>query len=246
MHPSTRPTLVVFTLGPRAESSRHPLVPGKLRSAEVDLRRACFEAALDAGRSAGCVLEVCSPKPPRHLGGAVWRPQGGGSFEARLGRALEAARGGPAAIVGTDVPGLDAGHVRRALELLEEDPDRVVLGPSPDGGIYLLAAARPVAQHLSAVPWQSRRTLAALHHALETAGRPVAMLEPLADLDRPADLECWLAGPSRPATLHPSTRALRRLLAVYRRPVEAPRRDPGTLCPRPLPSPRGPPSVLAV
>lgn len=211
------PTLLVFTLGPGAESARRGLLPGQLRGVEAEVWRGCLSAALEAGRAAGCELEVCSPAPldlpedVRHV------PQVGDGFGARLERAMARPFASPLLVVGTDVPGLAARHLARALTLLAEDPDRVVLGPSPDGGLYLLAASRPIAGLANATRWCRRDTLRGLVRALRAAGRPLVLLESLADLDRRADLETWAAG--RDERWQGLIRLLRRVLSGLRRPA---------------------------
>ena len=211
------PTLLVFTLGPGVESARRGLLPGPLRGVETEVWRDCLSAALEAGRAAGCELEVCSPAPLDLPEDARHVPQVGEGFGARLERAMLRPFSGPLLVVGTDVPGLAARHLAQALSLLAEDPDRVVLGPSPDGGLYLLAASRPIAGLASATRWCRRDTLRGLVRALRAAGRPVVLLEPLADLDRRADLEIWAA--QRNARWQGLIRLLRRLLSVLRRPA---------------------------
>jgi 2-phospho-L-lactate guanylyltransferase (CobY/MobA/RfbA family) len=196
MRETSIPTLLVFTLGAARERARRALVPGSLQELEIGLREGCLDAALAAGRECGCRLEVCSPAPLLLPADATNVPQTGSGFGPRLERAMLDAFGrgaGPLIVVGTDVPGLAPRHLERTAALLDEDADRVVLGPSPDGGFYLLAARRPVAGLATSVRWCGSETLRDLLGALRAAGRPVALLEPLADLDRPADLERWLA-----------------------------------------------------
>jgi len=230
MHrPHPQPTLLVFTLGADAEARRRRLLPERCRDAEVALRHTCLERVLAMGRRAGCRLEVSSPRPPETLGVELGRevdhrPQEEGSFGARLDHALSdclARHDGPVVVVGTDVPGLAARHLEEALARLGDDPDRVVIGPSPDGGFYLLAAHRPIEGLDSAVSWCCAATLETLLDTLAAAGRPVTLLEPLIDLDRPADLERWLA--DRDGAPDPGWQAvlavLRRLLAALRRPL---------------------------
>jgi hypothetical protein len=81
------------------------------------------------------------------------------------------------------------------------------------------------------VPWRRRRTLAALTRELERAGFAVHRLDPLADLDRPADLDGWLAAHRRDAgsALDRLAAALDRLLAALRRPFV----PPSAAAPRP-------------
>ncbi|HEY2291065.1 MAG TPA: DUF2064 domain-containing protein [Thermoanaerobaculia bacterium] len=222
MRQTPNPTLLVFTLGAARESARRSLVPGELRGLEIGLREGCLAAALDAGRGCGCRLEVSSsarlalPPEVSHV------PQPGADFGDRLARAMDAAfaRGaGPLLVVGTDVPGLSAEPLREALDLLADEPNRVVLGPSPDGGLYLLAACRPIAGLATAVRWCGRAALGDLLRHLEAAGRPVVLLTPLADLDRPSDLDGWISRAGADARWRGLARLLRQALAGRRRPL---------------------------
>jgi len=241
-------TLLIFTLGAKAESRRRRLLPERWQEMEVDLRNACWEAAVAAGRESGCRIEVSCPHDLDLEADVRLSTQSTGSFGSRLDQAFSDClerHGGPVVVVGTDVPGLTPAHIRQALDRLAEEPERVVLGPSPDGGFYLLAAARPIEGLASTVSWCCRSTLATLLRSLAAAGRSVVLLEPLRDLDRPADLERWLAAPpdERPgwsALLTP----LRLLLAARRRPSLDPGRPRrlGGFCPA-MPA-RGPPTFL--
>lgn len=218
---SARPTLIVFTLGPEAEARRHPLLPERLRAEETLLRRTCLENVVSVGRFAGCRVELSSPTPLDLKGYDAWSPQRGSDFGERLVNALGSAfaHGGPALIVGADVPGLDACHISAAVAGISEDADRVVVGPSPDGGFYLLASARPLDDVLAEVRWCGGDTRRSLLAALERGGRRVVLLEPLADLDTPADLERWVAsGPVPVVELARRRAALHELLSLRRRP----------------------------
>jgi 2-phospho-L-lactate guanylyltransferase (CobY/MobA/RfbA family) len=234
------PTLLVFTLGPAGESARRSLLPEALKGMELGLRQTCLETALEAGRACGCRLEVCAPERPVLPEGTGWVPQAGAGFGERLEGAIAGAfararrPGAPVLVVGTDVPGLAERHLRSALASLAEDARRVVLGPSPDGGFYLLAAARPLPP-LSSVRWCRRDTLRQLRRALERAGRQVVLVEPLADLDRPADLEAWLARERQEGESWAIlSTLLRRALADRRRPrlLPEPPEPPPPVAPR--------------
>jgi uncharacterized protein len=189
-----RPTLLVFSRGASAESARRRLLPGRLRHLEDETHRELLEAALEAGRDAGCALAISSPRPLcrpaiEHL------PQRGADFGTRLESAVDLAfaRGPELLLVAAaDVPGLTAEHIGQAVALLRENPERVVLGPSPDGGLYLIAMARPLPGLAVAARWCRRSTRRDLERSLRLAGREVVRLAPLCDLDRPADLAGWL------------------------------------------------------
>jgi hypothetical protein len=152
--------------------------------------------------------------------------QSGSDFGERLAAAIAAAVGAsPLLVVGSDVPGLTAEPLRQALAELAADPRRVVLGPSPDGGLYLLAAAAPLPD-LTAVPWRRSDTLNELSARLVASGREVVLLAPLPDLDRRTDLDRLLA--SSAALPHPWRTFLRRLreaLAFLTRPLVPSRLD---------------------
>ncbi len=186
---SGAPTLLVFTLGPRGEARRRSLLPAAFAEVEQQLHRRCLDAALGAGTEAGCRVVLAAPTPLDLSAEVATLLQPEGPFGTRLAAAIDELEGGPLVVVGTDVPGLTGAAVRRALDLLAEDPAQAVVGPSPDGGFYLLAVARPVAHLLDTVRWCGRHTRADLERALRAAGFQVRRLAPLADLDRRGDLE---------------------------------------------------------
>jgi len=221
---SAVPALLVFTLGESHESRRRRLLPASWSALEQRLHRACLETALDAGRAAGCRLQVSSPVDCGLPTDVAHRPQQGRSFGTRLRHALGeafAATQGPVALVGSDVPGLSAGHLRRSFELLEKNPEQVVIGPSPDGGFYLLASAKPLDEALAEVRWCCRDTLHSLRRALERRGRPVVLLPVLGDLDHRIDLEQWLAAHHRDkGPWHRLVTMLSTLLLLLCRPLE--------------------------
>ena len=83
----------------------------------------------------------------------------------------------------------------------------VAVGPSSDGGFYLLALRRSQAGLFSSVPWSSSKTLQVLKRRMGECALSFAKLEPLFDVDTPNDLftlqQHLLTNPS----LAPATRA---------------------------------------
>jgi uncharacterized protein len=238
-----RPTLLVFTRGPGAEVRRRRLLPGRHSEAERALYEACLGAALSAGREAGCRLVVSSPVDLALPADVERFEQRGRTFGERLAAALESAGPGPVVVVGADVPDLTARPIERALAELAADPNRAVVGPSPDGGFYLLAVARPLAGLLGRVRFGRKDTAASLEQSLAAAGFSVSRLaHRLTDLDHAADLSGWLARPGATDSWLTQLRgALRELLAALARPESEPDRRVPRLVLASSAAPRGPP-----
>lgn len=113
--------------------------------------------------------------------------QGAGDLGTRMARALAAAPSGPALLVGTDVPGLDATRVWRAFRALGRAD--AVFGPASDGGYWLIGLARRRARgvRLEGVRWSSAHALADTLAALPR-GWSVEIVDVLDDVDDAAAL----------------------------------------------------------
>ena len=86
--------------------------------------------------------------------------QGEGDLGRRMVRALRAAGPRPAVVVGCDIPGMTAAHVRAAFVLLGQSP--FVLGAASDGGYWLIGARHPGqlrTDMLDGVRWSSPHAL---------------------------------------------------------------------------------------
>ena len=217
-----RPTLLIFTRGVERETRRRRLLPTRLAPLERILHRRCLASALAAGQEAGCEITISSPAPVADALGCRRLPQEGDSFGCRLRAAMATTyrqAAGPVVVVGTDVPSLGSHHLRAALSKLEMSPSSVVIGPSQDGGFYLLASNRSLDELLAGVSWNRRETLRSLLSALAGAGIEVSLLEPLVDLDRPQDLTFWVNHGSRAEIWRALVGLLRWALAVLARPT---------------------------
>lgn len=215
--PPRRLPVLVFAKPPRAGEAKTRLAEGIGRLAAAGLARAFFQdtwAAVSSRTWAEPILATTDPDAPewRELRVRGAWPQGDGDLGARLertlGRALESA---PAAlVVGTDSPGLPGellDDARRALETAH-----AVLGPSDDGGFYLLGLSRTVEDLLEGLPWSSEETFEMTKSRLAERGLSVHVLPPFFDVDRPADLEPLRRRLARGEIRAPATaRALARL-----------------------------------
>jgi rSAM/selenodomain-associated transferase 1 len=108
----------------------------------------------------------------------------GDRMEHALRRALERRR--RAFVVGADVPGLPPRVLEAARTALEHHP--AVLGPTPDGGFYLLGLDRCEPGLLAGLPWSRTETLARTEERLRERGRAAALVEEWSDVDVPEDL----------------------------------------------------------
>ncbi|MCI0570231.1 MAG: TIGR04282 family arsenosugar biosynthesis glycosyltransferase [Myxococcaceae bacterium] len=187
------PLLCVFAKAP---------VPGRVKTRLArhlgDVRAAALARAflLDTWSGLGCLGGVervlaldGAPDllPPELCGAEVWpQPEGhlGRRLEEVLARAL--GRSDRAVALGADTPGLPPRLLEETLLALERAD--AVLGPSADGGFYLLGLRRPCTGLLEDVPWSTAQTLACTRRRLEEGGLHVVTVSPWFDVDEPADL----------------------------------------------------------
>ena len=92
----------------------------------------------------------------------------------------------PILIVGTDIPTLQPSHLTGALERLRDHT--VCLGPSRDGGYYLIGAHDAHPCLFEGVPWGTASVLRATTERAKAAGLPVALLDTCSDIDTVEDL----------------------------------------------------------
>jgi hypothetical protein len=137
-------------------------------------------SVLAAAESGSFPLDVPSER--------VWLQQSGDlgwRIEGILRRGLQAA---PAAIaLGADSPLLTAGHLDEAIECLNRKD--AVLGPSDDGGFYLLGVHDCPSGVLADLPWSNEETYRGTAQRLKARGMRVGTIRSLFDVDTFADLE---------------------------------------------------------
>jgi uncharacterized protein len=134
--------------------------------------------------------EDARPEIERWLPGEALAAQQGADLGERMSRAFAFAfaAGAPrVAIVGTDVPAAGREHVMEALRSLDDHD--VVLGPTHDGGYYLIALDRPRPALFPSIPWSTPSVLPATAERAGVLGLSVRMLDPLRDIDTVADLK---------------------------------------------------------
>jgi uncharacterized protein len=129
-------------------------------------------------------------------------PQNGDGIAGRLADAAARvfARGhGPLMVIWPDLPRLRSEHAYGALDDLRSGCD-VVLGPAIDGGLYMVAIARPLPS-LFSLPeraWRSPDVMTVGIAAATEAGLEIGILRAERALHRPADVRAALADPLLP------------------------------------------------
>lgn len=122
--------------------------------------------------------------------------QGNGSLGDRMRRCLISERR-PSALVGTDIPGITRPAIAEAFRILARND--TVLGPTPDGGYWLIGIDSrrvPVPKRLlENVRWSTEHafddTLASM------SGLRTGLCRTLMDIDTETDLSAWRASQGR-------------------------------------------------
>lgn len=206
--PSEPLPLIVFARAPRPGRTKTRLIPALGADGAARLSAAFLEDVLaTATEVPGLAPELWCPSAEDAARFTRARVQEGDDLGARMQHALaDALRRAPAALlIGSDVPTLPARWLRDALAGLARA--EVVVGPSSDGG-YWLVGARGEAPDLSgAIRWSTRHALADTRAAL--GARRVVTTRPWYDVDTPEDLRLLrLHLATRPAAAPRSARVL--------------------------------------
>ena len=178
--------VILFARAPRLGAVKRRLARGIGAMAALRFYRAQLARTLHLARDPRWRVELAVT--PDH-GAARWPrgiarvPQGRGDLGARMGRALGRHR--RAVLVGSDIPGLARADIAAAFRALGRA--QAVFGPAEDGGYWLvgLGPRRP-ARLFAEVRWSTEHALA--DTLANFAGRRVALLRRLRDVDTAADL----------------------------------------------------------
>lgn len=189
-------TLIVMAKAPRLGRGKQRLAAEIGASEALRVNRALHVHTLREARDPRWRTLLCvTPDSAVRAHVDVWPrevpriAQGGGDLGERLARALAPHR--MAAVIGADCPALRRAHIAKAFQALARGA--FVLGPSEDGGFWLLAArsGRTAARAMAGVRWSSAHAAADVARNLPQA--PI-LLETLYDIDTGADLARWRQG----------------------------------------------------
>jgi glycosyltransferase A (GT-A) superfamily protein (DUF2064 family) len=116
-------------------------------------------------------------------------------------------------IIGSDLPPVPLATLHQAFERLALPERHVVLGPSRDGGYYLVGMNRATPEIFAGMTWSHDRVLLQTAEKLAESGVAFSLLPESFDVDAAADIE-RLRG-----IVDPTIRgALRRTLALLEAP----------------------------
>ncbi|MEX0794911.1 MAG: TIGR04282 family arsenosugar biosynthesis glycosyltransferase [Pirellulaceae bacterium] len=141
-----------------------------------------------------------------------WRvePQSPGDLGTRMGNFFQlrfAAEDRQVVLIGSDSPDLPLEMIESAFSHLERT--EVVLGPSHDGGYYLIGMSKFHLEIFQDMPWSTSEVLAETVARLQRGGTSHVLLDPWYDVDDGADLEDLLTRLTHDSVQCPELQALR-------------------------------------
>lgn len=200
-----RAVIVVFVKAPVPGTVKRRLAPQMGAAEAAALYTAFARDVVAAARTlAGARVHIayearpefpdpawCDPSVPYFL-------QQGRDLGERMQAALAQARGIGAAhavVIGSDLPGLPPSYLRAALAGLRGAD--VALGPSTDGGYYLVGTSRECPGLFDRVAWSTAEACAQTRNNAERRGWRVCILPTHRDIDTFEDLVRLWATPAR-------------------------------------------------
>ena len=201
---SLRNRLIIFGRYPVPGRTKTRLIPALGPAGAADLQRRLTENILETvrrfARPREIGVEICfegdsKQKMRQWLGsGEILSRQVSGNLGERMHAAfLDAFQRGANRIVllGTDIPQLKTDHLEQAFNALAEND--LVIGPSTDGGYWLIGLNRPV-DLFEGIRWSTDAVFGQTLALAKKQGLRVKTLSPLRDIDTAEDLKQVLPG----------------------------------------------------
>jgi hypothetical protein len=213
----TRRLLIITTKAPVAGRAKTRLTTDfspdsgeKLAFAFLtDLLRTATNPALQA--TVWIALDCDASALPHEAQGLPIFPQSGNSLGERMVNILEQGlKSGFEAVclVGSDLPHLPLCFVQEAFGRLEAGAEATI-GPTDDGGYYLVGLRTVRRELFENIPWSHPDTFAETMKAAQTAAIQIATLPPWYDIDTAQDLQRLNTDLQRGVALAPETAATR-------------------------------------
>jgi rSAM/selenodomain-associated transferase 1 len=195
--------LGIMTKAPEAGKVKTRLTP-PLSSAEAAALNVCFLKDLShsintatrqaAARGVAIYTPIGKESAYNDVlpGGFLMIPQKDGEFGERLTEAvadLLSAGFGSVCLINSDSPTVSAANFAEAATELGKPGDRIVLGPSDDGGYYLIGSKKLHRRLFEAIDWSTERVLEQTLQRAEEIGVSVHQLPNGYDVDDRATLQ---------------------------------------------------------
>jgi uncharacterized protein len=184
--------IAIFAKVPEPGSVKTRLIPELGPERAASLAEAFLEDTVKRMRKldwAECIVAATSPFQRNYFKpDEVWL-QSEGDLGERLEKVLRLAlkRGKAVLAIGSDTPNLPLEFLEKARRAL--DAADAVLGPSLDGGFYLIGLKDCPIGMLEGIQWSHSSTLAATTAKLDQFGMKTAFIDPWFDVDNHEDLE---------------------------------------------------------
>ena len=183
---------------PRAGLVKTRLTPPLSADEAAALARCCAQDVVRGARQTARELIIAytpadgrAALEPFLRGPLIWLAQQGADLGARLEAAAAYAFGqgfAPLVFLGADSPTLPPSFIRAALEALARADCDIALGPTDDGGYYLLGLRRPAPGLLHNIAWSTAQTYAQTASNAQHLGLRLLELPRWYDVDTYADL----------------------------------------------------------
>jgi rSAM/selenodomain-associated transferase 1 len=147
--------------------------------------------------------------------GARLLPQSGPDLGSRMRQAMQDAfdQGTQEVLLtGTDFPVLPRAHLIEALTLIKSHD--VVLGPTADGGYYLIGLRKMTPALFEGIAWSTGSVFAETKKKIEVAGLSLGLLPECRDLDTLDDLKAFIGLIGKDRAMTKRTEGALRLIAT--------------------------------
>ena len=202
VRPPASTALIVFAKAPVAGQVKTRLCPPLTPDEAASLHGSLVLDLLERCQS----LKECdrilagAPTPEHPFFGAmkarfkipIWE-QVGDDLGARMAHAIQAALGSSyqsVLIVGTDIPGITVSLITTAFKSLQDHD--IVLGPTIDGGYYLIGLRSPAPELFENMPWSTDQVFFFTQEKAKAIGLSLKILPRLRDLDTVDDLQVFI------------------------------------------------------
>lgn len=181
MKPNKNKTaLLIFSLSAKKEAERKPLFGNNKKNVSEHFFKTLNQKTLSIAKKSG--IDV------------IWldeTKQKGNNFSERFFNAFNSlfAQGYNSVIsIGNDTPNLTVKHIKEAIDLLPKQ--QIVIGPSKDGGVYLLGYTKAVFNKtvFKTFSWLTNKVSNEIEEFAISKNIPFTCLEVLIDIDKKSNL----------------------------------------------------------